>query len=801
MATQYDPRLQKKPNTTDILTGQEDLSQDAQTPPESPSEPLQNTQATQAASQQQNTPQSNLATNKPKSSSGMFTNVQNYMQKNQPAAQEMAKSIGGTVQKSADIARKNIQSTQNKFTNLMDQGSLQNRESAIKDLQSRVNAAATMQAPQQSIQPTEDQQSIQPTEDMANQATGGLRTFNSQIQYMPTGKVPDGFNQDTMSQQTIMEGAEERFKNYEDSSRENLLDFWKNAKPGDERIVPIRDEWGRFTGTKVETITQEQIDNMLSGPKLLGSTMTGDITDPTQTQVTSTQPEMSESDRRIKSILDAAYKGPQRLEELGSFGDVQSKAQEAERLRQQLSGSNQNKQELMRKALEKRNSQYSEGAKRLDELLLTGDKPQEYLQQLQTDIGDVGQDLATASQSARQGAIERAGELSDIRSQARDYLQSKSTQRLSDVEREIERQMGIGTDLADYFTELIGKQDSGLDLGSLEAQTLGIQSGTGMYNLLKDPEQREALLSGLNASDRLEAEKMITRNEQAQLAELERLARLSSDYGVADSGLNFKNRFTNADLAGSQSALDALDLGDFRERLIGAEQDFRDSADKTIKGIGEGKAKYWNASGTNKRYAKQRTTATANLKDALAKSGYDFDSDINTGYTSEEDTRNFLENLTNQANQARLNSRSQNNTVLDHAQDAAEFATGIGAISPTLDFINDYGFGTVDNIGKEISGIGGDIGKIAGGAISGLSDLGSDLVSGLSGIFGGGRKEAAKKKAKKKANEAAIKDLKAKFNNAINQSGFQNRANVQDTDESLARQNQFLNLLSRIRNQ
>ena len=361
--------------------------------------------------------------------------------------------------------------------------------------------------------------------------------------------------------------------------------------------------------------------------------------------------------------------------------------------------------------------------------------------------------------------------------------------------------MGIGTDLADYFTELIGKQDSGLDLGSLEAQTLGIQSGTGMYNLLKDPEQREALLSGLNASDRLEAEKMITRNEQAQLAELERLARLSSDYGVADSGLNFKNRFTNADLAGSQSALDALDLGDFRERLIGAEQDFRDSADKTIKGIGEGKAKYWNASGTNKRYAKQRTTATANLKDALAKSGYDFDSDINTGYTSEEDTRNFLENLTNQANQARLNSRSQNNTVLDHAQDAAEFATGIGAISPTLDFINDYGFGTVDNIGKEISGIGGDIGKIAGGAISGLSDLGSDLVSGLSGIFGGGRKEAAKKKAKKKANEAAIKDLKAKFNNAINQSGFQNRANVQDTDESLARQNQFLNLLSRIRNQ
>ena len=213
MAIQYDPRLQGKPNTTDILTGQEDLSQQPQDGSQAAPQAPQPQGNAQAAQPQQNAPQSNLATNKPKASSGMFTNVRQYVEKNQPAAQNMAKSIGSTVQRSADIARKNIQASQSQFGNLMEQGSLGNRETAVQDVRTAAERAAGMSAPQQA---------------QAGQATGGQRSA--------TGAAPQ---------------------------------------------VQITDQ---------------------------------------------NQAQQSDADARIKSILDAQYKGPQRLEELGTFGQAQTKS-------------------------------------------------------------------------------------------------------------------------------------------------------------------------------------------------------------------------------------------------------------------------------------------------------------------------------------------------------------------------------------------------------------------------------------------------------------------------------------------
>jgi hypothetical protein len=701
MAIQYDPRLQGKPNTTDILTGQEDLSQQPQEGSQTPPQPQGNAQPAQP---QENSPQSNLAKNKPKSSSGMFTNVRQYVEKNQPAAENMAKSIGSTVQRSADIARKNIQASQSQFGNLMEQGSLGNRESAVQDVRTAAERAAGMSAPQQA---------------QVGQATGGQRSA--------TGAAPQ---------------------------------------------VQITDQ---------------------------------------------NQAQQSDADARIKSILDAQYKGPQRLEELGSFGQAQTKAQEAERLKSQLTGGN--RQELLDKALERRGSQYTQGARRLDELLFGQGNPQQMLQQTQQQIGDVGQDLSSASQSARQDAINRARELSDIRSQAREALQSTATGRAGEVQSAIDAQIAAGGELADYYKNLLSDSEGGLDLGSVEAQTLGVQSGAGLYNLLRDEQERESLLGNLDARDQLDAQKLISRDEQAQLAELQRLAQLSGDYGVADSGLDFRTQYQDADLAGTQDALSALNLEGFGDALTEAETRFREQAARDVTGIGTGKAKFQKGFGRGRGKVKKTAYETANLKDILEAQGYDFESDPSQ-YVSETDP-NLLTNLSNIASQV----RSEGVDVSD-PMELMDYASSMGGEDSVLfnnqvmDSLGLSGLGKVGTVGGALNTSGelvssmgdtakqigdsplGDIPGVGfaaenvGNLLGSLGNLKSDISTG---IFGGGKGDA-KKKAAAKAQRAALSDLQRKLTGSLSSSGFSNRVNVADTEETTERQRQLLDILGGIRN-
>lgn len=703
MAIQYDPRLQGKPNTTDILTGQEDMQQEAQNQPVEAPQPLDNTQA---APPQQSAPQSNIATKKPSSSSGMFTNVRQYVEKNKPAAQNMAKSIGSTVQRSADIARKNIQSTQGQFENLREQGSLQNRDTAVQDVRSAAERAAGMSAPRQ----------VQ-----AGMQTEGQRT-----------------------EQT-------------------------------------------------------------SGPQM-------QITD---------QP-IASNDDRIKAILDAQYQGPQRLEELGNFGNIQRKTQEAERLRQQLTSGN--RQELLDKSLERQGSKYTQGARRLDELLFGQGQPQEYLQNVQSQIGDVGQDLMSASQSARQDAIERAREISDIRSQARGTLQTTAEGRAKEVQDIIADQIAQGGQLADYYKNILSQSEGGLDLGAVEAATLGVKSGAGLYNLLSDPIERESILSNLDARDRLQAEKLISRDEQAQLAELQRLAQLSSDYGVADSGLDFRSDFQDADLAGTQSALAALNLEGFGDALTGAEKSFREQAAMDQTGQGFGKEKYNRGFGRGRKTVKRYATESGNLRDILEGQGYDFSSDPSQYVT--DPNANLLSDLSQIANI----SRSGENIDFSDPDSITDSITGLSGISEdSLLFdnqvMNSLGLsplssimtpqGLVNTGANLASGFGealegargfeqflgadnsviGDILASPGTALKGLGDLASSISSGIAG----GDKKAAQKKAAAEARAAALRNLQDKLTGQLSSSGFANRVNVADTAETRQRQSDLMKLLGNIR--
>lgn len=179
----------------------------------------------------------------------------------------------------------------------------------------------------------------------------------------------------------------------------------------------------------------------------------------------------------------------------------------------------------------------------------------------------------------------------------------------------------------DKYSKFANYDPSSFNLGlsQLEAEALGIKGGEGLYNLLKDDIKGT---SGTNTVDNLlktvQADKnqLVSRNEQSQLARLQSLAQLANDYGSANSGINFRNQYTNADLAGKQNATLALDMENFKNLVQGAERGFRNDAEASnIVGQGYGTGSSRGVFG--KKRASAHKTLSQNFGDLIESgSGY-----------------------------------------------------------------------------------------------------------------------------------------------------------------------------------
>ena len=374
-------------------------------------------------------------------------------------------------------------------------------------------------------------------------------------------------------------------------------------------------------------------------------------------------------------------------------------------------------------------------------------------------------------------------------------MESQAKKRSREVEDYITSQVKSGEALSDYFTNLLSKTDGGLDLGSIEAETLGIKSGAGVYNLLSDDSQRENLIKSIDARENLERKRLLSKEQQAQLAELQRIAQLSKDYGTEGSGLGFKSAYQDAELAETQDALAALGLENFGKKLTEAEEKFRQDAGKTITGIGKGKAKYdkgfWRGEGTIDKTA----TESSSLKDILKKQGYDFESDP-SNYISDANI-DLLRNI------SKLSKGEIVDKPANLLQEGVDFSVndlltaGLGSsslanlVGPTVatSFLRDIG-GTLED-----TRILGDIGENIGKLITGTGNSIDSLIG--SGFFGGG-KSSAVKKAERIAREKAMLDLQKRIQDEFKASGFEKRVKVSDTEESNKRQQDLLNILKGI---
>lgn len=287
-----------------------------------------------------------------------------------------------------------------------------------------------------------------------------------------------------------------------------------------------------------------------------------------------------------------------------------------------------------------------------------------------------------------------------------------------------------------------------LGLSQLEAQALGVQGGEGLYNLLKD-QGVDALLKTASA----DKNKLVSENEQAQLARLQSIAELAKGYGTTGSGIDYRNQFTNRDLAGTQNATSALDMENFKNLLQGAEKDFRtDASSSNIVGQGYGTGSSGGLFGTKRAQAWK--TLEQNFGDILK---------ANDGYRNMYSDQGVDTNLLKQ--------------IAQSAKGNETFNTGY--VNPNLTTVAEGVSEIPANFLQNILGDSGVASKAATNYAMFSNPVTAPLaLANLFGSFVGGSSAEAQAVADRAAYQNALSNLSQNITNKINTSGLKNQLGV-----------------------
>ena len=294
-----------------------------------------------------------------------------------------------------------------------------------------------------------------------------------------------------------------------------------------------------------------------------------------------------------------------------------------------------------------------------------------------------------------------------------------------------------------------------------EAAVLGISAGEGLYNIGQGDIKTVA-------SDR---EKLITQNEFARQQALSQLAGLDTS-----NALQKELKYKDQAKAGTQDLTKSLDTESFRNLLNESQQGFKESAESAnITGRGKKKVSRGNWSG--KRTKTYSATQGGNVADMLRQAGYD------VGATGEGANTSLLSNKDALANYLGATNTNRSDSGSMYAEGAARTAQGAATGAAIGSFFSPAG-----------TAIGTGIGTIAGSVIGPNSSLSNAI-----GDLGGGRmsSSAMAKVGRGTAKAKAIEDLERQYRAYLQGQGFENRANIADTETTRARTAALNQLLQR----
>jgi hypothetical protein len=461
---------------------------------------------------------------------------------------------------------------------------------------------------------------------------------------------------------------------------------------------------------------------------------------PVQTTTPQAQQYFTDVDKqRFADIINAQYQGPESLQQAGLYESAAQKARTAQEaaLNAQTAGG----RELLLKDIFGRGRDYSRGASKLDALLLnTSRQGLEQLQEQAKVAGGMQQQLQAAQNESAAQAQNRAAAIESIRQAARGEFTGARTAEEKAVE---ERLTAIEQDWNKLPEYLKGALASGTPLTQQELDLLGVQSGTGLYNLT--PEQ-------IVQTSAAERSRLISKDELTRQLALQQLAGLDVSKQLQKE-LPIQ---TNLEKAGTQTAADAVNRKAIQDLLATEEQKFMELASgQNI--TGEGMKKH---SQTGKKFYAQET---ANLKDVLERAGYKFDpsmiptttgiSGASTGQISRDDSGDLISNA--------LEPYSGNTSLFNKAYTGA------------ADYVTLGGTAILRGAGIDIPG-----------AISNT----------VESIFGGGKRPDSYAKAI--AADIARQDLQKKIAEQLQSSGFYNRALAGESEQTKARQAALASILA-----
>lgn len=504
-----------------------------------------------------------------------------------------------------------------------------------------------------------------------------------------------------------------------------------------------------------------------------------------EAQTTAPAPEqapqyLSEDQRnRFAEVINARYQGPQSLRDAGLYDPAFQRVQTAQdRLNQvQTAGG---RESMLRDTFG--NRAYSQGQNKLDSILLNADQGAvQNLLSKRDQIGNLQNKLSTAQNEAQNLSNQRTQEIANIQEQARQGFTSAQTAEKEATDARLSQVVENWNQLPEYYKEIIRKSPAGqVAFSEEEASRLGLTSGTGLYNLGED-----AIRTAQAEKDRLVSRDEVARQQAlAQLAGLDQQRRLNTDV-----------KYSDMSRAGTQTAMDALDVAATQQALKEAEENFRQYAENAnLTGTGMKKHR----SSGKKYYASE----SANLGNLLKQAGYNFDApeflsanraatDVNTSSLMDQDGLDGT-------------GEYSSGEVLDPLQIGSMTGTGLSApAGVVVDALGNF----FDATGKAIANPNIDTSEVVnpytnnqstaqkattavidggtGGMTALLRAAGVDVAGIVGNALGFGGPSS--RYAKDIAQQQAYADLQNKIRGALTSSGFENRVNIQDNDATRAR--------------
>jgi len=825
----YDPNKTDQDNTTNVLSpGTGSGTASTSQPSTSTSEPLSNTSAStyvsngnpygtygSPQSQQPSAGTTSARKSNTGASSGQFTNVQSYVDKNKQSSQNLGTAVAGKLQNTSDIAKQNLQSVENKFQQGKEAGSLENYQGAVKEAQGAYDQAAgqqaatktwnakeaSMYAPTKTAEGTysaEDQKLVDANvaralfgdgsyKDYATQAdaTAAINSYNAanpgyytygeeqklgvsddrlkdilNAQYQGPNELSeiagygDAYNKfqdaSTLQNQVLKGGSNEELLNRTFATPQSQYSY--GSKLLDDLLLGQgkANETLRSTAQGLGTTASGKLSDEFAGrtKEARGSAAArsqelNQVKEQAREALTNTAAGRSkEVNDRINTVIKDWDKYPQYFrdrfqEELDNNNVAATKKQEYDSYAPQVNQAKEN--------ISSMEAKYP-GITTFDPSNLNTPEVQALIEQFRMNSEPSATGLDLGGNPIPGYELDRASGL---------YFPSKelATQQLLATRKEsvdqYKNQLAALQPKLDELAQFANYDPNALDvrLSQLEAEALGVKGGEGLYNILKDQG-----IEGLIKTAEYDKNKLVSEDEQSQLARLQSIAQLANDYGVKGSGVNVTNQFGDRDAAGQQNALSALDADNLKRVLQGAERTFRtDAAGSNITGSGYGQG---SSSGLfGKKKAQAWSTLDQNFGDLLAQNDA-----YRNMYSDEGVNNDLLRQIASGAKGA--DSFYSGNT------DSGVVGGTLDAIGAPADYLSNFlGSGSVPKAASNL----GLLTNPVTAPLALANMLGSTL---------GGSKAAAQGEADLKAREAAVANLQQNITNKINTSGLKNQLSV-----------------------